>query len=138
MSACLKAYIASRAVNERALAADAPVFINRHGGRCAYSTVCATFLALLRQQGLRGPAGEAGPRIHDLRHSFAVRRLTTWYEEGVDVQAKLPLLSTYLGHSSVLATEVYLTVTAELLRHAAQRFYARRRSPSLEEVPHAC
>lgn len=138
VTACLKDYVALRAEHERALAADTPIFVNRHGRRCAYSRACATFLGLLRQQGLRGPAGEAGPRIHDLRHSFAVRRLTRWYEEGADVQAKLPLLSTYLGHSSVLATEVYLTVTAELLRQAAQRFYAWRGSSSPQEVAHAC
>ena len=138
VAACLKDYIAIRAPNDPAPPDDDPLFINQHGRRCAYPTVQATFLALLRRQGLRGPAGETGPRIHDLRHSFAVRRLTRWYEEGEDVQAKLPLLSTYLGHSSVLATQVYLTVTAELLRLGAQRFYAWRRSamPS-KEVSHA-
>ncbi len=137
VTACMRAYIACRIENEQVLASDLPFFINSHGRRCTYQAVSPTFRGLLRRVGLRGPAGEAGPRIHDLRHSFAVRRLTGWYEEGVDVQAKLPLLSTYLGHSSVLATEVYLTVTAELLHQATQRFYRWRRSSAFAEVSHA-
>lgn len=62
------------------------------------------------------------PRLHDLRHSFAVDRLTAWYREGKDVQKLLPALSTYLGHNSVAATQVYLTMTPELLRQASRRF----------------
>ena len=55
------------------------------------------------------------PRIHDLRHTAAVRRLHLWYREGKNVQALLPVLSTFLGHSSVSGTAIYLTTTAELL-----------------------
>jgi integrase/recombinase XerD len=62
------------------------------------------------------------PRLHDLRHSFTVDRLTEWYREGKDVQKLLPALSTYLGHNSVAATQVYLTMTPELLRQASRRF----------------
>lgn len=62
------------------------------------------------------------PRLHDLRHSFTVDRLTAWYREGKDVQKLLPALSTYLGHNSVAATQVYLTMTPELLRQASRRF----------------
>ena len=58
---------------------------------------------------------------HDLRHSFAVLRLTAWYRQGADVQRRLPLLSTYLGHASVAGTQVYLTMTPELLGEAALR-----------------
>ena len=63
-----------------------------------------------------------GPRIHDLRHTMAVHRLERWYREGENVQAKLGLLSTYLGHSNVSGTQVYLTMTPELLEHASCRF----------------
>jgi len=56
------------------------------------------------------------------RHSFAVHRLTSWYQEGKDVQRLLPQLSTYLGHRYLAATSVYLTMTPELLTLAAQRF----------------
>ena len=62
------------------------------------------------------------PRLHDVRHTFAVNRLTTWYRDGADVQTLLPQLSTYLGHVNVAATQVYLTMTPELLRVACVRF----------------
>jgi integrase len=62
------------------------------------------------------------PRLHDLRATFAVHRLVAWYREGADVQARLPLLSTYLGHINVSATAVYLTMTVELLGEASRRF----------------
>lgn len=62
------------------------------------------------------------PRLHDLRATFAVHRLVAWYREGVDVQARLPVLATYLGHINVSATAVYLTMTVELLGEASRRF----------------
>ena len=62
------------------------------------------------------------PRLHDMRHSFAVRRLTSWYEQGADVQKLLPQLATYLGHVSIAATQIYLTMTPELLHAASARF----------------
>jgi integrase len=67
------------------------------------------------------------PRLHDLRHSFAVHRLTAWYREGCDVQRLLPVLSIYLGHADLEGTKVYLTMTPELLQQASLRFerYAR-------------
>ena len=67
------------------------------------------------------------PRLHDLRHAFAVHRLVTWYRQGADVQRLLPLLSTYLGHIHIAATQKYLTMTSELLQEANVRFekYAR-------------
>lgn len=62
------------------------------------------------------------PRIHDLRHTFAVHRLTSWYREGADVQKLLPLLSVYLGHVNIQATQIYLSMTPELLAEANRRF----------------
>lgn len=62
------------------------------------------------------------PRLHDFRASFALRRLTAWYREGADVQKLLPLLSTYLGHVSIAATQVYLPLTPELFVEACVRF----------------
>jgi integrase len=72
--------------------------------------------------GLRQQPG-AGPRFHDLRHSFAVRRLVTWYEEKTDVQAMLPALATYMGHVHYTDTAYYLQATSELLGVAVERFY---------------
>ena len=67
------------------------------------------------------------PRLHDLRHTFAVHRLTAWYRQGADVQRLLYHLSVYLGHAHLAATQVYLTMTPELLHQAGTRFerYAR-------------
>jgi integrase/recombinase XerD len=62
------------------------------------------------------------PRLHDLRHAFAVHRLVAWYRQGADVQRLLPQLSTYLGHIGLAETQVYLTMTPDLLREAARRF----------------
>ncbi len=62
------------------------------------------------------------PRLHDIRHSFVVHRLTSWYQQGADVQKLLPQLATYLGHVSIAATQVYLTMTPELLHEASVRF----------------
>jgi integrase len=62
------------------------------------------------------------PRLHDLRHTFAVHRLTSWYREGADVQKLLPQLSVYLGHVCLSSTQVYLSMTPELLASASSRF----------------
>jgi len=64
------------------------------------------------------------PRVHDLRHAFAVRTLLGWYRDGLDVEALLPRLSTYLGHREPRFTYHYLTATPELLGHAAARLDA--------------
>jgi site-specific recombinase XerD len=62
------------------------------------------------------------PRLHDIRHTFALNRLISWYREGADVQRLLPFLSTYLGHIDVAATQRYLALTPELLHEASLRF----------------
>ena len=59
--------------------------------------------------------------LHSLRHSFAVHRVTAWYREGADVQRLLPVLSTYLGHARLSDTQVYLSMTPELLQEASLR-----------------
>lgn len=98
----------------------------RTSRRTAYClhTMDRTFRDVVHQAGLDAVPRRRPPRLHDLRHSFAVRRLLEWYREGADVQSKLPLLSTYLGHANVAATQVYLTVTVELLEEANRRFEA--------------
>lgn len=77
---------------------------------------------MLRQLGLKPPGGRIGARPYEFRHAFAVHRLTAWAQEGVDVHAKLPLLSAYLGHQNILGTEVYLKATPQLLELASERF----------------
>ncbi len=95
--------------------------LGEHGRRLKTKTVRATFLKLSRQIGLRSPGQHHGPRLHDLRHSFAVRTMLNWYRADADVEAQLPKLSTYLGHSSVRCTYWYLTAVPELLQLAAAR-----------------
>ncbi len=72
------------------------------------------------------------PHIHDLRHTFAVRRLLRWYEEGVDLDRKILALATYLGHAKVSDTYWYLSAVPELMAVTAQRFehFARRERES--------
>jgi len=60
--------------------------------------------------------------MRNYRHCFAIKRLTSWYQQGADVQKLLPQLATYLGHISIAATQVYLTMTPELLHEASVRF----------------
>jgi integrase len=108
---------------------DAPFFVSRRCRPCSYGWVAASFRAISCEAGLRRAPSERGPRLHDLRHTFAVHRLLAWYREGGDVQARLPLLTTYLGHATLASTQVYLNITAELLHEAARRFQA----PSLSE-----
>lgn len=96
---------------------------NRDGSPLASSTVQAAFDALRRIAGIYGAAsGRQIPRLHDLRHSFAVHSLTAWYRQGADVQRLLPVLSTYLGHADLEGTKVYLSMTPELLQQASLRF----------------
>ena len=87
------------------------------------SCVQEMFRAIAVQAGLREPKGR-GPRLHDLRATFAVTRLLEWYRDGDNVMARLPLLSTYLGHACVSDTEVYLKITTALLEEANTRFRA--------------
>ncbi len=96
---------------------------NRDGTRLASSTVQAAFDTLRRIAGVhRAAVGRTIPRLHDLRHSFAVHCLTSWYRQGADVQRLLPVLSTYLGHADLEGTKVYLSMTPELLEEASLRF----------------
>jgi len=78
------------------------------------------------------PAGAFGPRVHGLRHSFAVRTLLRWYRDGVDPAARLNHLSTFLGHVNPAATAVYLTITSDLFQEANRRFEAI--APRVKEV----
>ena len=85
--------------------------------------VTAGFARLRRIAGVERHDGSYfQPRLHDLRHTFAVHRVTEWYRQGADVQRLLPALSTYLGHVNLSGTQRYLTMTPELLQQANDRF----------------
>ena len=100
-------------------------FISSHGTRLEASNVSKVFRQLCRQIGLRAPDAGHGPRIHDFRHRFAVETLLRWYRGGEKVSLRLPVLSTYLGHSNVADTYWYLSNTPELMASAAERLEAR-------------
>ena len=96
----------------------------------------AAFVRLRTHAGIERPATDRWqPRLHDMRHSFAVHQLVSWYRAGVDVHTRLPLLATYLGHVNLAGTQKYLTMTPELLGEAACRF--ERYADASMEVPHA-
>jgi integrase/recombinase XerD len=89
-------------------------------------TASAALRRLLRSEGLKPKTGgRVGPRPYDMRHTYAVHRLTEWNRAGLDVHARLPWLSAYMGHNNVLGTEDYLHATPELLRLASRRFEKR-------------
>jgi len=119
----MRAYLERRKRAGFSTAPSAYVFLNIIGTRHGHPGFVTIFLKLLRSIGLRGPKGACGPRIHDLRHTFAVNRLLAWYRQGVNLGSKLPLLATYLGHTTVTGTQVYLHATAELLESAGRRFH---------------
>jgi integrase len=124
----LKSYALLRADRPLLHGQDSHFLANRDGTPLAKTTVNTAFLRLRRAAGICGAGGgRQSPRLHDLRHSFAVHRLTAWYQQGADVQRLLPVLSTYLGHTDLAGTQVYLSMTPELLRQASSRFehYAR-------------
>jgi len=75
----------------------------------------------LRDRAAVGAGADRPPRIHDLRHTFAVRTLLQWYRAGDDVEARLPILSTYLGHRDPRSTYWYLSAAPELLALAARQ-----------------
>jgi site-specific recombinase XerD len=101
---------------------DSPLLLNERGRRLCGPTVRAVFGQLLSQCGIPHHR-DTGPRLHDMRHTFAVYRLLAWYRDGQDVNARLPWLATYLGHVDIRSTQVYLHATAELLEQVDQRFH---------------
>lgn len=105
-------------------AADA-LFLREDGRVLRLNRAGEAVTRLVRQQALKPSRGRIGPRPYDWRHTHAVHRLTDWYRQGVDIHARLPWLSAYMGHLNVLGTEVYLHATPELLRLASRRLKGR-------------
>lgn len=126
LSACtcqaLKHYVQSR-LPMTPCSLDSPLFLNQRGRRLHYPTVNQTFHRLLGQCAI-AQNQRTGPRLHDLRHTFAVHRLLAWYRDGADVNARLAWLATYMGHVDIGSTHVYLHPTAELLEQVGTRFHS--------------
>jgi integrase/recombinase XerD len=96
-------------------------FVTVAGNRLFYPTVQGRFSTLVRRTGLKPRSEQCRPRIHDLRHTFAVRTLLGWYRAGVEVQPRLPLLSSYMGHADPKWTYWYLSAAPELLTIVGKR-----------------
>ena len=96
-------------------------FVSVTGRRLGVGDLGRWFRGLLVDTGIHAPPFRRPPRPYDLRHSFAVATLVDWHAAGVDVQARLPVLSTYLGHLNPASTYWYLQAAPELLGVVAQR-----------------
>lgn len=97
-------------------------FVHLWGGRFSKHTLQLSFSELTRRAGMCGNSG-VRPTFHSIRHTFAVRKLIAWYRDGRDVQAMLPVLATYMGHTHYTYTAHYITAVPELMELAAQRFH---------------
>lgn len=116
-------YAEDRKRSGHALDDDAPFFVLRTGAVVNHNTLQGAFQRLREQAGIqRHDGARYQPRLHDLRHTFAIHRLISWYQQGEDVQRLLHHLSVYMGHVHIAATQVYLTMTPELLDLANTRF----------------
>lgn len=114
-------------------APDTKFFVGSNGCGLPVKTAHHTLHGLFVKAGLKPAKGRDGPRPYDLRHAFAVQRLTRWYRQGVDLHARLPWLSAYMGHVDIVGIEVYLNATPELMDLVAKRLHQRYCSTRVAE-----
>jgi integrase len=119
-------YLEIRRRRKLPISSDSPLLWNGYGDEGYYDpmTLGTCFRGLFRSCGIQTSFGKL-PRLHDFRHAFAVRALLRWYQKGEDVQAKLPFLSIYMGHVSIVSTQYYLHFIEELVGAASDRFAKR-------------
>ncbi|MEI6915908.1 MAG: tyrosine-type recombinase/integrase, partial [Armatimonadota bacterium] len=115
MGQCLREYLNTRREVHPLPDDTSPFFVAWGRTAMGMGALLRAFHILLKTIGI---PEFARPRLHDLRHTFAVHRLLRWYREGVNVQQRLPWLSTFMGHVDIQSTQVYLTITADLLNEA--------------------
>jgi integrase/recombinase XerD len=124
LNTVIRTFIA-RSGNHYSAGGESRLFSNCNGTALSDNTVCVAFRRLRTIAGIRRNGGTRNqPRMHDLRHSAAVHRVTAWYRSGADLNDLLPKLATYLGHTGLSGTQRYLTMTQELLAEASCRFEA--------------
>jgi integrase len=131
----IERYLRARTQWRLPITPDAAFIWNATRGGRAYSgtSLQRCLRPLLQQCGIVTLKGKL-PRIHDFRHAFAVNALLRWYRMGVDVDTKLPLLATYLGHGSAVSTHYYLHFI-EPLRTAASKRFAKRYGQLVAPLP---
>jgi len=137
LAKALDAYRTSRRYLPLPSGARSPFFSSPSGSMISLAKLERIFVRLREHTGIRRAQARWQPRLHDLRHSFAVHKLIAWYREGADVQACLPLLATYLGHINLSGTQTYLTMTPQLLAEASQRL-ERYAALNHKEKDHEC
>ena len=130
LSGVLAAYARRRARRPLPEGRNSAFLANRDGTPLVGISTQNSFARLRRRVGIHGVEGCLRPGLHSFRHTFAVHRVTAWYREGADVQRLLPVLSTYLGHARLSATQVYLSMTPELLQEASLRLERHLRGGS--------
>lgn len=124
VSRMLEKYLLWRAetVKSRGITDD-HLFFDKRGNPVQLSALQQAFRFIREKAGLhRADNAHYDVRLQDLRHTFATNRVAQWYKDGKDVQALLPVLSTYLGHCNLDSTAVYITFTNQLLEEAGKRF----------------
>jgi integrase/recombinase XerD len=123
LNEALKVYLATRSAHGHPAPPESFLLVTRHSLPLSVQLAEDSFKRLCRKTGVQRRDGSRfKPRLHDLRHAFAVHRLTACYREGGDVERLLLQLSTYLGHVDLESTQRYLTLTPELLGQASHRF----------------
>lgn len=130
LSARLTTFTQQRAQQPGGRRQEAPLFTFTRGAALNPGTISQAFRQLVPKLDLIIPTGVANPTSHSLRHSFAVGTLLRWYRQGVNPNQRLQHLSTFMGHTDIASTSVYLTITHELLEAAAQRY-------ELHAAPHS-
>lgn len=126
---CRDALAAYQRVRRDRVTPSSPAFLQSNAGtRLIYSPVQVTFQQFIAAAGIGG-GHPRRPRLHDLRHTFAVNTLVSWYQQGLDVANMLPRLSTYLGHREPRSTYWYLSASPQLLAMAADRLEHSNRRP---------
>ena len=118
-------YIARRQRHWRGRPVSSYLFVSSNGNQLDGGDIHRTFYALSRQIGLRGAKDSHGPRLHDMRHTFATTTLENWYRCDQDPQRLLPVLSAYLGHVRISDTQWYLEASPGLMREAMRRLESR-------------
>lgn len=128
-------YLAARHTVTPAPRKEDRLFVGWAGRPVTVGSIRQHFKHVMNAAGVTPTERAALPRVHDLRHTFAVHRLLRWYRDGVDVQERLLLLSTFMGHVSIYSTQRYLTITGALLDEANKRFRAKFGDVAGEERP---
>jgi integrase len=124
LNTVIRTFIA-RPGNHYSAGGESRLFSSCNGTALSDTTLGVTFRRLCTIAGIRRNGGARNqPRMHDLRHSAAVHRVTAWYRRDADLNDLLPKLATYLGHAGLSGTQRYLTMTQELLAEASCRFEA--------------